>query len=245
MTYARVLATLSLLVVSGLVGTGCENEALVSNADGGPVDAGSSADGAVTVDAPRPDAALSDSTSMDAVSADAPRQDAAPATDVVAADRPSSDTALVDARGDGPPAPAAVWPADATKLVAENRGGGFGLRSPPGSACERGAALYTLAVATRVLQYKVCVEMRPMPSVWGEGMKVLSESDYAQVDAAMKKVVVTTRMACGADKPTVLLKVTSPAGELEYLDSFYVCNKQGTYVDNIDEPLRVLASLAR
>lgn len=53
------------------------------------------------------------------------------------------------------------------------------------------AAQYTLAVATRVLQYKVCVEMRPMPSVRGEG------------------------------------------------------NKQGTCVDNIDEPLRVLASLAR
>lgn len=62
----------------------------------------------------------------------------------------------------------------------------------------------------------------------------------------MKAVSVAKGQMCGADKPLMQLRVTSPAGEKTYTDSFYACRGGGrTYIDNIDEVFGALADAAR
>jgi hypothetical protein len=62
----------------------------------------------------------------------------------------------------------------------------------------------------------------------------------------MNQVTVAADPQCGADKPYLQLKVTSPAGEKTYVDSFYQCNGGTvTYIDGIDGVFGALRDAAK
>ena len=149
-----------------------------------------------------------------------------------------------------PPA-SAVWPSDATKLVAEDSGGGFVPPAPAESPCNANLGMpgtYTVTVSDKKLVFRVCVadaSDSTKPHRWVDGMKALTNSEYDSLVAALHNVMVSTRPDCGADKPTLTLKVSSAAGERTYLDVFYACQMQGTYVTGMDGVFGVLQSLAK
>jgi hypothetical protein len=130
----------------------------------------------------------------------------------------------------------AVWPADAKTLVAQTNGGGFTPPPPPGSNCNIGAAKYSLDIATKKLAYSQCKFVdwnTPLTTV--SGNKTLTAAQVAKVDAAMDNVAITTETICGADKPLLTITVSSPSqGTKTFKDSFYSCDGNGPYVDNID-----------
>jgi hypothetical protein len=133
---------------------------------------------------------------------------------------------------------ASVFPTDATKLVAENKGGGFAPPPPAGSRCELGAAKYELDMKTSKLTFTECsFKNFSTPFVPVSGTKQLSGAQLASVVAAAKSVSIATQEICGADKPLLEIEVTSASqGKKTYADSFYSCLGEGrTYVDNIDE----------
>jgi hypothetical protein len=218
-------------------------------------------------DPPGLDDAGGDAAVMDARPADVPSGDARPdsgadVTPDAHADLGSvdvadgADAAAMDAAadaGDGGKPDAAdgggianqVWPADAIKLVAEDRGGGFAPSPPAGSACQW-SGTYTWTVATKNLAWRLCQPAAPgAPYQTVVGQRVLTDFERDALVAALAKVAVTTAPSCGADKGILALKVTTPAGEKEYLDNFYQCQKQGVYVTNIDGVFQVLRQLVK
>ncbi|AKU94175.1 hypothetical protein AKJ09_00839 [Labilithrix luteola] len=66
-----------------------------------------------------------------------------------------------------------------------------------------------------------------------EGEKTLTETEYASLTSAINALILSDR-GCGADKPTLTLKVTTPNATTSYLDDFYRCNKDGNYVHGLD-----------
>jgi len=139
----------------------------------------------------------------------------------------------------------AVWPADAKTLVAQTSGGGFTPPPPPGSNCNIGAAKYSLDIATKKLAYSQCKFVdwnTPLTTV--SGNKTLTAAQVAKVDAAMDTVAITTETICGADKPLLTITVSSPSqGTKTFKDSFYSCDGNGPYVDNIDEVFRAFREI--
>jgi hypothetical protein len=140
----------------------------------------------------------------------------------------------------------AIWPADATKLVVENRGGGFRPQPPAGSECNP-AETFTYTTAPSELAWRICKQAAAgQPYRWTEGKRAIAAADRARIDEAMGKLKVVTEAPCGADKPEYVVTVTSPAGERAYYDDFYICRGMGrTYVDGIDAPFVVMRDLAK
>lgn len=136
-----------------------------------------------------------------------------------------------------PPPPASdIWPADASKLVAQSPGGGFTPPAPPGSTCTIGAAKYSLDIATKALTFETCkfVDWQT-PLTKQSGSKTLTAAEMAKVHDAMSALTIAQEQICGADKPYLSVTVESPSqGERTFEDSFYSCNGNGPFVDNID-----------
>lgn len=138
----------------------------------------------------------------------------------------------------------AVWPPSATTFVATDEGGGFVPSPPPGSACKMGEAHFTYTRSSHVLVWQVC-DSNVAPYVVRSSSRALSQQEASNVESAMSALTVTTDTnRCGADKSVLWVSVTTPNGTKKYLDSFYVCNQQGTYVDNIDGVFSVLRKAA-
>jgi hypothetical protein len=139
-----------------------------------------------------------------------------------------------------------IWPADKQHLVAETAGGGFTPPPPPGSNCTIGRQKYTLDVETRELTWEMCGWNNGQALKLETGSRVITTAELATVDAAMDEVSVSTRHACGADKPLMSMKVTSASqGTKTYTDSFYSCGAgDRTYVDNIDGVFSALRALS-
>ncbi len=137
---------------------------------------------------------------------------------------------------DGHSATNEVWPSDATTLVAQDHGGGFTPPPPAGSSCGFGAAKYTLNVASKKVSWEVCVFIDwNTPMSKKTGTTSLSAAQLDKINKAMDDVEVTHEDICGADKPMLTLSVSSTSqGTKTYKDSFYSCQKDGTYVTNID-----------
>jgi hypothetical protein len=144
-----------------------------------------------------------------------------------------------------PPANA-IWPASATKLVAETAGGGFTPPPPAGSTCALGRRKYTLDRATRALAWETCNWTSDgSPLHLKTGTTTITVAELAAVNAAMNHLTLATGDLCGADKPLLQIKVTTPAGEKTYSDSFYSCNGGNrTYVDGIDGVFGALSDAA-
>ena len=151
-----------------------------------------------------------------------------------------------DSPADGEPKSGAVWTASATKLVAEDRGGGFVAPHDAGvDECTYGRT-YTLTVADRNLAWHVCAPTATDPAYKAtDGARVLTTTELATVIQAVDQVMVSTETRCGADKGTVLLTITDATGDHPYLDDFYACEKKGTYVTNIDLVLQAVVPLAK
>ncbi len=136
---------------------------------------------------------------------------------------------------DGAPlSTSAVWPSDATKLVAQS-GGGFFRPGPQGSECSPSQSKYTLDVANKKVVWEVCdVNDGSKPYKKKAGTTVLSSSKLATLEKAARSVEVTDDTVCGADKPFMTITVSSASqGTVKYTDSFYSCQGEGPYVDNI------------
>jgi hypothetical protein len=146
--------------------------------------------------------------------------------------------ASLDARP-GPDATEAtvVWPADATRLVAEVRSFGFGPPPPPTSICPL-PARYTFTAASGLLEWGEC-QIGP-PAAFNEGQRTLTPGQQEPILQALRGLEPSNPNACGADKGVEALVVTTPAGEKTYLDGFYACQKMGVYVDGIDAVLLAL-----
>ena len=126
----------------------------------------------------------------------------------------------------------AIWPADATKLVAK-LSGGFMPPPPAGSTCSNGQE-YSLTLATRKLSWANCDFNGSLPRHMKTGVVTLTNAELAKIHAAMNAVEIATSDSCGADKPFETLTVSSPAGDKKYVDSFYRCNRgDNVYIDNI------------
>jgi hypothetical protein len=139
-----------------------------------------------------------------------------------------------------------IWPASATKLVAVNSGGGFRPPPPAGSDCAIGRATYTLDRNTRHLAWETCESPDNVtPAHTKTGSTTITLAELAAVDAAMDDVTMATGEMCGADKPLYQIKVTTPAGEKTYTDSFYKCQGGSrTYVDGINGVFTALRTAA-
>jgi hypothetical protein len=143
-----------------------------------------------------------------------------------------------------PPPSNAIWPATATKLVAQGSGG-FMAPPPAGSTCEY-SQKYSLERATGVLSWEECEGPGGKPLHMNTGSKTLTPAEVEAVNQAMNQVTVAADPQCGADKPYLQLKVTSPAGEKTYVDSFYQCNGGTvTYIDGIDGVFGALRDAAK
>jgi hypothetical protein len=148
--------------------------------------------------------------------------------------------------GDSGAVTAAVWPGDATKMVAEDRGGGFAPAPPAGSQCQ-GGATYTMTVADKLLVWSLCQATMPgvQPYQIVTGQRTLTGPEMDMLTALLGNVTLSTQPSCGADKQTLALKVTSPRGEREYLDDFYSCLHQGIYVAGLDALFQFLRTTAK
>ncbi len=140
----------------------------------------------------------------------------------------------------------AVWPPDASQVIVADTGGGFAPQAPTGSECrDADAGSFTFTVADDELRWRVCrAPGGNTPYVYATGERRLSASEAQGLTDALRKVAPTKATSCGADKPLLTLRVKTPSGDHDYLDSFYVCHGSGAYVDGIDEVLGQARSLA-
>ena len=233
-----------ILWASATLVVGCDDD-IPMNADADVmVDAGTSDSArAVPPQDMRPgattDVAIDQRANHDAVADVAP--DAAPGTGDVRAEADAGDAREAGPAGDALSS-AEVWPADATKMIAEDRGGGFGPPRPPGSTCAPGGT-YTMTVADRNLVWALCRAVGAGPYRMVVGERTLTTNEQDTLVAALNKVKIAPRVLCGADKPVLALKVTTPTGEKEFLDDFYSCEKKGLYVEKIDGVFQALQKL--
>jgi len=129
--------------------------------------------------------------------------------------------------------PSPIWPATATKLVAENKGGGYMPMPPAGSECS-GQSKYSLDMATKKVSWEVCKFTNwTTPFTKETGVTQLDASGMAKINAAMNGLTLQQHN-CGADKPLLQISVTAGGATKTYKDSFYSCMGDGLYVDNID-----------
>lgn len=221
-------------LTSGVLFAGCGGGSDPVRGDGGAVD------GAVSADSGELDAAADTQTTSDAGALDAT------SPDLLSSDGPAADARIGDAAvlPDGGSS-AAIWPADATRLIAENRGGGFIAPPPAGSQCSYGESRFTMTVADRLLIWHVCRQTAAQtPLVWVDGQRVLTAEELDSVVKPLQKLTPPKSSGCGADKSVLAMKIATPAGETEYLDSFYQCQKKGIYVDGMDAVFAALGKLA-
>lgn len=135
----------------------------------------------------------------------------------------------------GVPVPAALIPADATKVVASSPGGGFRPAAPAGSTCN-GSQKYTYDIAAKTVAFEECGALSAgKPYTIQTGSKVLTTKELKAVQAALAGLAVSTGDICGADKPWLSIDVSAPSGDKTLVDEFYSCRGgNDTYVSGID-----------
>lgn len=141
--------------------------------------------------------------------------------------------------------PVQIWPNDATQLVALDDGGGFAPAGPAGSTCSMGQAEFTFDRASRTLGWQTCDSETSSPWKMKAGQRTLTATEASNLETNMKGVVWSSQTSCGADKSVEKIRVKTPNGTFEYLDSFYACEKKGTYVDGLDAVFAALRALAQ
>ena len=143
----------------------------------------------------------------------------------------------------GLPVDDGIWPASATKLVAENRGGGFTPPAPAGSECGIGQATYTLDRATRAMTAVTCeLAAAGKPLTKKTSNVTITKAELTKIESALASAKISSGDLCGADKPYLDIQVTTPTSTKTYSDSFYSCQGGSkTYIDGIDAVLSALS----
>ncbi len=139
----------------------------------------------------------------------------------------------------------AVFPTDATKVVAQASGS---VSLPPsGSECAFGAAAFSYDVAAQEITWQACNSPDlNKPYTLKRGITKLTSSSSAQLLAALKGLTVSSKQTCGPeDKAQLELSISSTSqGEQYYLDSNWACALPGfPFVDNIDGLFTALRSI--
>jgi hypothetical protein len=144
-----------------------------------------------------------------------------------------------------------VFTADVRKLTLENRGGGFGPLPPPGAACDPRPATYTLTIAGHQLASKYCqVTGSGSTATYTprSGVRALGDDEWSALEPTLTALIVSDATTCGADKPVLVLIVTTGEGDLEYGDDFYACgDRSKPYIasDALSSAQQTLGELAR
>lgn len=141
----------------------------------------------------------------------------------------------------GVPDAGSLWPVGATQVKAGSHGG-FGLFTCTVDGGLVEGSDWTLALPSGELSFVRCV----VPDVF-RGTRTLDAGALSRLDAAMRGLTRTTTQPCGADKPNLVLLLTTDAGVLRYEDDFYACNQSaGTvYVGHIDSVFTLLEELSQ
>jgi len=133
-----------------------------------------------------------------------------------------------------------VLVADATAFSVSSLGGGFGTpQMPPGASCNAGVWTYTVHLDTSTFDWDTCDvtgdATDPASYTHAAGSRPLSSSELATARSSGRAVHVSGQDLCGADKPSMFMTVTSPAGSIVYGDDFYACAKTYDHYVNSDE----------
>jgi hypothetical protein len=141
----------------------------------------------------------------------------------------------------GEPDAGPLWPVGATQVKAGSHGG-FGLFTCAVDGGVVEGSDWTLALPSGELSFVRCV----VPDVF-RGTRTLDAGALSRFDAAMRGLTRTSTLPCGADKPDLVLLLTTDAGVLRYEDDFYACSQTaGTvYVGHIDAVFSLLEELSQ
>jgi hypothetical protein len=117
------------------------------------------------------------------------------------------------------------WSSSVTKLVLASTGG-FGSSSQPTPECPHDGSEYTLLVANRTLSAWRCAPGHdaPYPLTKASVSRTLTQPEFDALRPTLEALKVVHVDTCGADKPVVVVTLTTPSGTTEYADSFYSCN---------------------
>jgi hypothetical protein len=118
-----------------------------------------------------------------------------------------------------------VWSSSVSRLVLL-RAGGFLPPSQPTADCPTQGVEYTLVVADRSLTAWQCTPgaAEPHPLIRTSASRTLTTAELDALVPKLEALRVVSVGDCGADKPAVIVTVTTPSGVTEYGDSFYSCN---------------------
>lgn len=119
----------------------------------------------------------------------------------------------------------AVWSSSVTKLELRSAGGLPG-PEPTTPECPGESIEYTLVVAGRVLSAVRCspAPTAPYTLMRTAASRVLSAAEFDGLVSKLEALHVVSLDTCGADKPEVIVTVTTASGATEYGDSFYSCD---------------------
>jgi hypothetical protein len=117
-----------------------------------------------------------------------------------------------------------VWSSSVSKLVLSSTGG-FGPPYQPTADCPAQGVEYTLLVANQGLSAWRCTPGPDAPHTLARESvsRTLSAAELDTLVPTLEALKVVNVDTCGADKPSVIVTVTTPSGTTEYSDSFYSC----------------------
>ena len=115
-----------------------------------------------------------------------------------------------------------IFTSEVRKVVLDNRGGGYGPFSPPDAACDVQKAKYTLSIGEHLLAWEYCDGFPDGPYTPVASSRTLGDTEWTELEPALRALVVAGGDLCGADRPMVALIVTT-TDDLEYGDAFYGC----------------------
>jgi hypothetical protein len=140
--------------------------------------------------------------------------------------------------------PADILPGNALRIEGRSSGGGFAPPAPAGSTCALGQTSYALDLQTRIFTWSTCDFTAPdAPLALTSGTRTITNAELGRLERAARQSKISSANICGADKPLVSVTVQDPSGSKTYLDDFYSCQKNGTYLENIDVVMTALRQL--
>lgn len=140
-----------------------------------------------------------------------------------------------------------LYPPDATKIVFTSKGGGPRPAPPDGSVCQQVDITYTILLPARELSWQVCEGSGGAPYTYRTGQRTLTAEQFATIETKLRALARTTTPKCGADKPLEQLTLTTPSGEVTYVDDFYFCDPNDTklYVAGMEDLFTAITLLAQ
>lgn len=145
-----------------------------------------------------------------------------------------------------------VWSASVTELTLSSAGGGPIPPTLPSPGCPYESSEYKLAVVDLRLDAVLCIGdysmSDPQPLRRNAVSRVLSQVEFDGLVPVLEALKVVHLDTCGADKPSIRLKVTRNGHTTEYRDAFYSCERDDPWprVESaaLDQLFQVFGELA-